>query len=321
MTPALLVSLILAQTPTPDPALSVEEHVATARVEWTKLAELLLDRPESCVDGRDEHAVVGTPGGDAGEFLLALAALEGVRGEPLEDAEIERLFDAYLDAFGGFYLHTDEHALHHAKAEMAKVPELARYAKRIRHDLPAPPRAIRDAVLDHLVRPDNVGCGHLRLMLKHPDDYLVRRSLVQTVLRGYFERLFDGQPGLEFVVLEGGHAEAAVVTVLVDRDVESYSSIPTIVPRHAGTQVFVYHPQVAAYLRHQEARFLLDVHDWLVGHDVDAETMYQQIAAIAAVQLDATLGHLAEGLPVFEVRFFPRDRHHETIPRGRVEGL
>ena len=39
-------------------------------------AEIARQDRLSCVDGRDDSGVMGTPGGDAGEFLLALAAVE-----------------------------------------------------------------------------------------------------------------------------------------------------------------------------------------------------------------------------------------------------
>jgi hypothetical protein len=47
-------------------------------VRWVKMAALLLHGKSSCVDGRDDHGVIGTPGGDAGEFLLALTSIERV---------------------------------------------------------------------------------------------------------------------------------------------------------------------------------------------------------------------------------------------------
>ena len=33
------------------------------------------------------------------------------------------------------------------------------------------PGAHADALLPHVLTPDNVGCGHLKLILKHPEQY------------------------------------------------------------------------------------------------------------------------------------------------------
>ena len=53
----------------------VEQHIGDPRnVRWIKLASMVSFGHCSCIDGRDERGVVGTLGGDAGEFLLSLAA-------------------------------------------------------------------------------------------------------------------------------------------------------------------------------------------------------------------------------------------------------
>ena len=54
--------------------------------------------------------MIGTPGGDAGEFLLVLAALEQATGTVLDEETVLRTLLANLDNFGVFYMHTDGHA-------------------------------------------------------------------------------------------------------------------------------------------------------------------------------------------------------------------
>lgn len=76
----------------------------------TKAAKLLLHGTQACVDGRDAHAIIGTPGGDAGELVLALAAAEQLGRRAFSAEAVERVFADYLDASGHFYLHTDFHA-------------------------------------------------------------------------------------------------------------------------------------------------------------------------------------------------------------------
>jgi len=39
------------------------------------------DQHFSCLDGRTENAVLATPGGDAGEFILALHVYENIIGK------------------------------------------------------------------------------------------------------------------------------------------------------------------------------------------------------------------------------------------------
>ncbi len=77
----------------------VEEHVAAmGSVRWIKMAGFLLRGRRSCVDGRDDHAVIGTPGGDMGEFILALGAYENTTGARLTAQQVDVLMRDYVGA-------------------------------------------------------------------------------------------------------------------------------------------------------------------------------------------------------------------------------
>src|SRR5690606_38976337 len=65
--------------------------IDASEVRWIRTASLLSTGSESCVDGRDPHAVVGTPGGDAGEFIVAIAAAESLGGPALSQPELDAL--------------------------------------------------------------------------------------------------------------------------------------------------------------------------------------------------------------------------------------
>ncbi len=110
-----------------------------------------------CVDGRyssseAEQAVVAVPGGDSGEWMAALGALNRLE-QNLDLAKIEQ---SVVEAVGGvenFNFHTDEHAEHdHTGAGM--------------------------------------GCGHLRLARTNPDDYGVTKEQME-FLFGELEHLAD----------------------------------------------------------------------------------------------------------------------------------
>lgn len=288
---------------------AIAEHIGDPiALRWTKAAALLLAGTEACVDGRDEAAVFGTPGGDAGELLLTLAVKERF-GEVLDDHRIDLLLDAYLDAFGSFYIHTDRHALEHLRQALladprfaAERPLLEDVAATERY-LRAPPVALREALLGHLVDPANVGCGHLRLILQHPDEYGVRDGLAAAFLRAVFRARWRGAAAIDYVVLAGEHHEGAVIRVAQDGEVEPFTRVPAIAPHRGASQVFVAHPQVARFCREQNARFLLQRDEWLRSHGIDEAAFLRAQAELADRQLAATLGHLAPGLPHFEARF------------------
>ena len=286
----------------------VVAHVADRdRVRWTKAATLMLHGYQACIDGRDAHAIVGTPGGDAGELIVALAAAERAHGRPFTQQEIAAIFDAYLDAFGHFYMHSDDHAVAALLERLAAEHPEATLPTPADHDaitrfMLSPPPALRNRMLELLDDPEMVGCGHLRLMLQHPAAYGVRAELVGEVLRNFHRDLWAGHPATDFVVLKGRHEESALVFVELDHDVHTYTKIPLVSPRVGDTEVFVVHAQVAHFVRRENAAFLLEQAP-LLHDDIDETAFLGELEALASAQIDATLTRLASGLPRYDVVF------------------
>jgi rhodanese-related sulfurtransferase len=299
----------------------VEEHVgARSHHRWVKMAGLMLFGTQSCVDGRDAHGVVGTPGGDAGELLLILSGLEEAEGRPLTDEEVGALLDTHLDAFGRFYMHTDEHALETLGASLAADATFGEVegldtVQGVEALLRHPPHALEEPLLTHLAQPRHVGCGHLRLVLSEPEEYAVRRGLTQSLLRAVHRRIWRGDP-IDYVVLEGSHEEGAVVRVRVEGPLHAYSWVPTLTPRAAsggvGHELFVYHPEVSAYLRRESARHFLEES----AFRGEAEAFLDALDARAHDQLLATVRHLAARLPVFDARFERGGAVTVAVPEG-----
>ena len=275
---------------------------------WTKMAAFLMQSRISCVDGRDSQGVVGTPGGDAGEFLLALAAIESLTKSEFEIETVADLLDDYLETFGRFYMHTDRHAVEHwiqaIRADpqvAAALPDAAAGGDEWVQWFRSPPVQVRDRLLRLLALPGTIGCGHLRLMILHPTAYELRPQLVVAFLSAYFRRLWAGASGLEYVVLEGAHAEQAVVNIVLEGEIWPFTRVPLIPPAGA-IQIFVNHPQVVAYLRRQVAGFF-STHSEIGVDEGHYEEIAERMAELGEQQLGQTISHLAEGLPIFEARF------------------
>ena len=280
-----------------------------AHVRWIRLAALLVNGKRSCVDGRDDSGVIGTPGGDAGELVLALAAAENVAGVRFSAQAVQALLQRDLDTFGRFYLHTDvhaDHALRDAVAADASLgvhcPETADDA-RWRRFLSHPPRAARTALLELLVDPAHLGCGHVKRMLLHPEVYGARPALVKDVLRAIYGARWDGAPEVEWVTLSGAHDEHGVLNVVMEEPPALYSAVPLVSPRVGSHQLFINHPQVAAWQRSQYAAFLVNARVVEGLGPAHLAGLEQELSRLAGVQLASTLGALAAGLPVFEARF------------------
>ncbi|MGF1468614.1 MAG: rhodanese-like domain-containing protein [Sandaracinaceae bacterium] len=287
------------------------EHVGdVSKVRRVKLAAFLLASQTSCVDGREDRAIIGTPGGDAGELVLGLAAAEQVGGSRVDLAHVPDLTRAFADTFGGIYLHTDNHALNHlarvlhgdsrlegAVASLSTIDHWEAFLRR-------PPEGVREALLEHLMQPANVGCGHLKLALLNADTYGVRPGLIEEVFRSFYRGLWSGAADLEWVVLGGDHAEGAVVNVTMEGELWPFSEVPMLAPSIGGVQMFVNHPQVVTYLREQTARFLSSRVDHLlpIGKS-HGDSLAQAIPELGGAQAMATLKALAGGLPTFSVHF------------------
>jgi rhodanese-related sulfurtransferase len=281
-------------------------------VRWVKLAAFLLHGKRSCVDGRDDHGVIGTPGGDAGEMLLGLAAAEQLHGTMLTDDDVERALERHLDAFGRFYMHSDTHAMNRLIVDGLRKDE--RIAPHIRHlDLPLewrawmqkPPEHLREALLEHLVQPSVMGCGHLRLAMTVAD-YQVRPGLCASLLRAVHRLRFAGAAEIEWVVLGGDHHEGAVVNVVLSRELHGYTKVPLISPSVDGVQMFVHHPQVIHKVRAETAALLTEA-----GIARSDKALHQAMTTMGEQQLGHTLAQLAKRLPVFEVAF--ADEHTATV--------
>jgi rhodanese-related sulfurtransferase len=296
---------------------ALEAHVGDPRaLRWRKLAALLVNGRLSCVDGRDDSGVMGTPGGDSGEFLLALGALERITRRPIDEPTLRTLLLRRLDAFGRFYFHTDVAAGdaliasmrtdHRLDAALATVYEALEW----RRFMSSPPEDVREIVLEHAIIPDHIGCGHLRLALQNPDRYGIRPALIQSFLREFMRLQWSGHDENETAVLPGGHAEGAVVNIVVADGIEAFSAIPLVSPTASGSQMFVNHPQVAGFLRAQLGRFLTrqyDVCNLSIGRERE---LIASIESLGETQLGHTLANLAAGLPVFEIRFDPDHTAH-----------
>jgi len=288
----------------------VREHIGDPRaVRWIKLAALVSHGTCSCVDGRDERGVIGTPGGDAGEFVLALAALEHATDTRLTEPDIEGALLAHLDTFGAFYMHTDAHAfdaladrLHEdvrSRASTAPIHDPEDWEAFLHH----PDEGGRDALLEHVTNPDHVGCGHLRLMLQHSDEYGVRRELVAGFLRSFLRLMWSGAPELHLTLLPGGHAEGAVVNIRLEGEPWAFSPIPLISPACGGVQMFVNHPDVARRLREAFRQFHVRGLGPVPVPPPRAAAFGAAYEELAARHLTNTLGHLAKGLSIYEVVF------------------
>jgi hypothetical protein len=252
------------------------------------LGELTRGATVACIDGRHDHCIVGAPGGNMGEFVLLLTALEAV-GPPVTDREVAELLDGYLREFGRFYMHTDRAALDWVAQRLGR--------ERLEADeIEAAPAELRGQLLQLLTDPCGVGCGHLHAMLASPQTYQVRPELVRAAIRAFFDEIWNHDTGadLDYVVLEGEHEEDELL-VYETADADALTDA-TPIPMGCtnGNKRFVLHDAARRYLLRKSRDYLAEVRKF---DPVQRETFESRIDELAGVQLEATRQALFPDLP------------------------
>lgn len=68
-----------------------------------------------------------------------------------------------------------------------------------------------------ITKPENIGDLHLKMLLKYPEQFSIRRDIVTLFLKSFYKTLWNKEDGLsqklELEVLTGDHKESAFVEV------------------------------------------------------------------------------------------------------------
>lgn len=109
-----------------------------------------------------DGSVMGSPGGDSGEFILGLHVYENIIGRPMSDKQVEDAFITYLKWMRQerFYMCTDDSALDHLEKDMGMSVSI--------ETLKNPKPANQKDLLNYLVKSDNNGDLHMKRLLKSP---------------------------------------------------------------------------------------------------------------------------------------------------------
>lgn len=256
----------------------------------------------SCIDGRVPNAMLGTPGGDIGEFLLALHIYEDILGfnHQLTQEAIDHYLEAYLKTMkqSKFYMCTDDEALEHLEADSGLQVTI----DTVRN----PTEADKKDLLGFLLKPENTGCSHLKRMLRMPDFYSIRLELLKMLLTAYYKILWDKEnPLRERLLLErlvGEHQEGAFLEVRANEACKTAQIAPLIKPKNEGKSLFVNHIDAASIRRMQLAKFFVNE---INKHQepIDVETMHHRMNKHGLAFLEVTGSYIAKNLPFYTLNF------------------
>merc|ERR1719197_1121647 len=141
-----------------------------------------------CLDDRVTQPSLFTPGGDLGEFVLALSSYLQERdptGRMMPSQEVvDALLLKYLQTIPSSrpMIHcTDDRAISHLEAEVP-LENL---------DLSAPPDHAKTSLLQKLTEVENHGDSHMRLLLKKPEWFQLNQYLVPMAIKSFYHLLWQ----------------------------------------------------------------------------------------------------------------------------------
>ncbi len=291
-----------------------EQEVATylekeGNVEWVRLGDLLDRQYDACVDGRETRAIVGNPGGDVSRLAEAVIAVGQVAGRHFNPGEILKIFDWYVDHFGTFYMHTDEHALEHLAEFLHSGYGAKRMGERHFHSasemyeyVMKPDAEMQVFLSRYLLDPRFMGCGHMKLMMQKPAQYGMSEKVLRSLSVAFFDSLWNVPSvadKLVYRVLEGDHAEGAVVNILVEEGkLGEDTMVPMVKPTDGKFSIFVNHPQVVRFLNEKVAYLLAEEGGKIIKDlQVDPKAVVAHMEHLQSEGTRQTVSTLAGDLP------------------------
>jgi len=263
-----------------------------------------------CLDDRVTEPSIGTPGGDLGEFILALGSYLAERDASGEAMPTQEVVDALLQKYvesvphGRPVVHcTDDRAVARLESEIP-MENL---------DLAAPPDHAKTAgILDKLIEVENQGDSHIRLMLKHPEWFQVNPHLVPMVLKSFYSLLWKQnqdsrsplfhQDKLRLNVLSGTANPQAFLEIASSEQCQKKGVAPMLTPKTETRSVLVSHLDAVSLRREELANFFARIAN-ATPRKVNAQRLHQRLDRHGWLALETTGSRIAAGLPFYSMTY------------------
>eukprot|EP01101_Sappina_pedata_P007764 TRINITY_DN4165_c0_g1_i1.p1 TRINITY_DN4165_c0_g1~~TRINITY_DN4165_c0_g1_i1.p1 ORF type:complete len:355 (+),score=106.36 TRINITY_DN4165_c0_g1_i1:82-1146(+) len=298
-----------------------------------------LNHSFACIDGRCGDPVLGTPGGDTGEFLLALAIYHRYNSlvhngkTNVHERFIKYLQDVHKEQ--PFYMHTSRDAVRSLSETLAISEEEV---------INPSTTELKMTLLDYVIKPEFIGCGHISLLLRNPEEYVIPTYIAQELIRSFYKLLWglderhSTLSKMQLVVLEGCHQEKAILEVtseVISSETGSISKHGDIKPSDTDEgfvfgrgcarvfplvrpyitlengdkiQFFVHHGKAIEMFRYKNAKFFKKL---LTPKFPELKTrhMKTEIDRLAEKKLYLTIGNLAPTLPIYNLSVLQHEGH------------
>lgn len=245
-----------------------------------------------CKDSRGDYENFGAPGGDFGEFLLALDCFKktGKRNSEISfnvDGMFEKWLKERCSKGRPFYLHSDRPALNKILKSIGKEEG---------SDLPTDPIGREKFIESFGNKSEFQGCGHLRLMLENPEGYSIDLDLFSQLSRAFFTRYFNGDERLIFKIYEIPQDGCALVVINGSVDMKNSVLSTQCKKTKTNHQVFILNQHaVSAFRKHFLVPFFVN------GSGEQAEKMFEEMEKIGWRNAMMSANTLAGGKPIYKV--------------------
>ena len=251
-----------------------------------------------CLDGRYNKPVLSTTGGDAGEFILALNIFEDLLNENnnnntilLNQEDVDFILYKFINQSNSqpFYMCTDDNAINHIEKEL-QIEGL---------NIINPRENIKNDLFNLITESENIGDLHIRLMLKYPEKYGIRKDLITMFLNSFYKLYWNNKnikDKMELDILSGDHNENAFIEVRSENECQKEKIAPLIPTQDKFISVFVHHLDAVSIKRKVIAEFFKDKSNTNFN-GIDPDIMHKRLDHHGYAILDITGGFIAKGLP------------------------
>jgi hypothetical protein len=263
----------------------------------------------SCLDDRVSRASFFTPGGDLGEFILALSSYLQERdptGRMLPSQEVvDALLLKYLQTIPATrpMIHcTDDRAVAHLEAEIP-LEGL---------DLSSPPRHAQASLLQKLIEVENHGDSHIRLLLKKPEWFQLNQYLAPMAIKSFYHLLWDqntndqsplhASPKLKLEVLVGQSDPQAFLEVSSGELCHNSGVAPMLTPHTPQRAVLISHLDAVSLRRKELAAFFTRIAN-ASPRKINKDQLHQRLDRHGWLALETTGSRVASGLPFYTLTY------------------
>lgn len=235
-----------------DPIVQVEleDHLGeVGSIQWAHTMQTFFQS----TDPRGQERELSTLGGDLGEFLMVMGAIESEQSVEFSKDDVTAKLALYLAVMSKekFFFSIDAPAIETFKTYCG-CPNL---------NIADPPDAKKDLLLNATKDAASMGDEFFNKVVADAAAYGLRPELVQNVIAAFFSTMWNKSDPLhrkiKFVLLKGDYDPKAFVMVKTPGYCNAQLLAPMISPELCGKQMGIYHGDASVLLRTEIAGVLL----------------------------------------------------------------